>query len=295
MSQVYTIKTYHAIIRKLKFRASFEEILDYLELEDLPRVSIRTFQRYIQDIRVIYDIEIRFNKSDNQYYTISDNQEEPYDRLYMAFELFDAMKTSERLAKSIQLESRDTKNTNFIPDIISAINKGLILKFKHKKFTDGVVTDRRVDPYILKEYRNRWFIVGKDRKDNINKTFALDRIIELTKTPDYFIKDESINVNNYFKDCFGIIRPSKEEKESPQKIVLRVSHFQSKYLESLPLHSSQKITTNNKGEKILTLEVYSTFDLEMEILSMGANLTVLEPKWFADKVKNELKKAFEKY
>ena len=296
MSQHITIKSYHAIIRKLKYHASFDEVMGYLDREDLPRVSQRTFQRYLNDIRSIYDIDIVFDNSEKRYYTVSNNDgNHNYDMLYTAFELFDAMKTSERLASSIQLETREKRNTQYIADIVKAIDKRNILKFKHKKYTDGIITDRQLEPYILKEYRNRWFIMGKDLKDNIYKTFALDRIIELSKTPDLFIKDESINIENYFMDCFGIIKPTPKEQDKPQKIKMKVSNFQSKYLESLPLHASQKIITNNKREKILTLDVYSTFDLEMEIMSMGAHVTVLEPKWFANKIKNGLKKAFEKY
>jgi len=296
MSQAITIRSYHAIIRKLKYQASFEDVMDYLDREDLPRISQRTFQRYLNDIRYIYDIDIVFDKREKRYYTVSDNDcRYNYDMIYTAFELFDAMKTHERLANSIQLETREKSNTKYISDIVKAIDKCNIIEFKYKKFTDGIITDRRVEPYILKEYRNRWFIMGKDLKDNIYKTFALDRIIELSKTADIYIKDDSINIGDYFKDCFGIIKPTLNEQDKPRKIKMKVSNFQSKYLESLPLHSSQKITTNNKGEKILTLEVYPTFDLEMEILSMGANITVLEPKWFANKIKNELKNAFEKY
>ena len=296
MAQAITIKTYHAIIRKLKYKASYDEIINYLDNEDLPRISIRTFQRYLNDIRNIYNIDIHFDKSEKLYYIDDEGSSDIYlDRIHLAFELFDAMKTSERLAESIQLETREKQNTNYIPTIVEAINKSLILKFKHKKFTDEIITNRKVEPYILKEYRNRWFIVGKDLKDNIYKTFALDRILEISKTPDIFVKDMSINIEDFFKDCFGIIKPTKGEQEKPQKIVMRISNFQSKYLESLPLHSSQKITTNKKGEKILTIKVYSTFDLEMEILSMGVNITVLEPKWFAEKIKNGLKDAFENY
>jgi predicted DNA-binding transcriptional regulator YafY len=77
--------------------------------------------------------------------------------------------------------------------------------------------------------------------------------------------------------------------------VLRFSAQQGKYIKSLPLHPSQKIISDNAEGLIIKLQIYVTFDFEMELLSHGANLGVLEPAFLRESVKSKLKDALSSY
>ena len=78
----------------------------------------------------------------------------------------------------------------------------------------------------------------------------------------------NFNVSEYFKHCFGIIRPDDEDS-APEKIILSFNSFKGKYIKSLPLHHSQQLLIDNETETRVSIEVYITHDLLMEILSHG--------------------------
>ena len=96
----------------------------------------------------------------------------------------------------------------------------------------------------------------------------------------------------YFNDCFGIIR---DDDNDIQKVVLSLTPFQAKYIKSLPLHHSQKVILENEKECRISLTLYITYDFTMEILSLGKNVTVLEPQSLIDEIKNKYKQALKNY
>jgi predicted DNA-binding transcriptional regulator YafY len=76
---------------------------------------------------------------------------------------------------------------------------------------------------------------------------------------------------------------------------LSFTPFQGKYIKSLPLHETQQILIDNEKELRISLHIYLMPDFKMEILSMGENVKVLEPKWFAEEIKGHYKAALERY
>jgi len=115
---------------------------------------------------------------------------------------------------------------------------------------------RVVEPYALKEFKNRWYVLANDLKDNKVKSFALDRLTELEITNKKFQLPNNFNINEHFKFSFGIISPNGQE---PQEVILSFDPFQGKYIKTLPLHESQVILKDNEQElRIKTYFVYYT-------------------------------------
>ncbi len=149
-----------------------------------------------------------------------------------------------------------------------------------------------MEPYALKEFKNRWYILSKDLKDGKLKTFSLDRMTDLKITTKKFLFPTNFNVNSYYNYSFGIIIP---EDEKYKEIILSFTPFQGKYIKSLPLHESQKVLVDNEHEFRVRIDVYITYDLIMELMSFGAELKIIEPQWLVDDVKQRLKKTLERY
>jgi len=166
-----------------------------------------------------------------------------------------------------------------------------VIEFTHYKFWDEDISERTVEPYALKEFRNRWYVVGKDLKDNGIKSFGLDRLSDLNITKKRF-KPSGFNVNEYYRHCFGIIAPNAD---SPSEVILSFIPFQGRYIKSMPLHESQQILIDTEEEFRIKLKVYITEDFVMEIVSHGERVRVLEPKLLAEEIRSIHDEAAERY
>lgn len=298
MSKKESISRYNLIIKKVrKHPATFKEISDYLALEsDLQEynfnISKRTFQRDINDIRSIYNIDIQCDLSNKVYYIDIDEQPEINERILEAFDTFNALNITDRLSDHIHFEKRRPQGTENLYGLLHAIKNTYQIRFSHQKYWDEIITNRTVEPYALKEFKNRWYVLANDLKDNKVKSFALDRLSNLEITKKHFQFPKYFNVNEHYKYCFGIISPNDNK---PEEVILSFDPFQGKYIKSLPLHASQQILKDNEEELLIKLTLYLTHDFFMEILSFGDNVEVIKPIALIDEIKATLKNTLNLY
>jgi len=168
----------------------------------------------------------------------------------------------------------------------------LQIRFTYHKFWEDEPTFRTVEPLALKEFKNRWYLLAKDLKDNVLKTFGLDRLTALDITRTQFKNPDNFDIEKPFRDCFGIITGNGEE---PQEVILSFDADQGKYIKSLPLHESQQIIVDNDHELQIRLFLYVTYDFEMELLSYGEHVKVLKPESLIEEMKNRFSKAIDLY
>lgn len=298
MSKRESIARYNLIIKKLRKKpSSFSEISDYLDFEsDLQEynfnVSKRTFQRDIEDIRSVYNIDIQYDFSRKVYYIDFDEQPEVNERILEAFDTFNALNISERLSNFIHFEKRRPRGTENLYGLLHAIKNKVQISFSYQKFWEDEITHRITEPYALKEFKNRWYVLANDVKDNKVKSFALDRLTELEITRKKFQLPNDFNVNEHFKYSFGIISPNDHK---PQEIILSFDPFQGKYIKTLPLHESQVILKDNENELLVKLTLFVTHDFFMEILSFGDNVKVIQPVSLIEEIKKTYENALKLY
>jgi len=292
MSKRESIARYNLIIKKLRKQpAKFSEISKYLSFEsDLQEynfnVSKRTFQRDIEDIRSVYNIDIQYDFSRKVYFIDFDEQPQINERILEAFDTFNALNISDRLSSFIHFEKRRPQGTENLYGLLHAIKNKFQITFLYQKFWEDETTFRTTEPYALKEFKNRWYVLANDLKDRKVKSFALDRLTDLEITKKKFQHPIDFDVNEHFKHCFGIVSANEEK---PQEIILSFNSFQGKYIKSLPFHESQEILKDNEDELIVKLTLFVTHDFFMEILSLGENVKVLHP----DSLINDLKTTYE--
>jgi len=189
-------------------------------------------------------------------------------------------------------KKRKPQGTENLYGLLHAIKNKFQIKFFYQKFWEDEISHRTVEPYALKEFKNRWYLLAKDGKDNNIKSFALDRLTNLEITNRAFEFPKTYNIEESYRYCFGIISPNGEE---PEEIVLSFDPFQGKYIKSLPLHESQHILIDNEDELRVQLKLCVTLDLIMELLSFGDNMKVLKPDTLTNEIKAAHQKAFEQY
>ncbi len=280
MSKREYILRYLLIIRKLRNRrqATFKEINDFLILESELQsyklsISKRTFQRDLNEIRSLFNVDIQYNFSDKVYYIADDEQQDINNRMLEAFDMFNSLNIAEDLSPYIYLEKRRPQGTEHLYGLIHAIKNRLLIRFTYQKFWEDEVTHRTAEPYALKEFKGRWYVLANDRKDNTIKTFGLDRISQLEISRELFKYPENFNINEYFKYCFGIITSPDTE---PEEIVLSFEPVQGKYIKSFLLHETQKVIVDNKEELQIKLKLHITHDFIMELLSFGDTVKILK-------------------
>ena len=305
MSKRAYISRYLIILKKLKATpyTNYQDLLnhiekqmEYLQMQDDTLnmgFSKRTLQRDIKEIRNIFGITIEYSKSVKGYF-ISGNETENLhsQRMMEAFDLFNSLNLAQDLTPFVHLEKRRPQGTENLNGLIHATQNKWQIRFSYQKFWEEEISQRTADPYGLKEFKNRWYVMANDNKDGNIKSFALDRLtnLEITNSKFEFPTDYSIEEN--YRYCFGIIHPNDEV---PQDIILSFDPTQGKYVKALPLHATQQILIDNDEELQIKLKLCISHDLVMELLSFGDNMKVLQPKSLANEIKTVHQKAYKQY
>jgi len=305
MSKRGYISRYLLLVKKLKAKpySSYTELQSYIEsqvshlqMQD-ETLSIgfskRTLQRDIREIRNVFGVDIEYSHSSKGYFISQGEMEQMnFQRMIESFDMFNSLNLAKDLTPYILLEKRRPQGTEHLYGVLHAIKDKLKIKFSYHKFWEEEATARTAEPYALKEFKNRWYVLAKDNNDGKIKTFALDRISDLEITGKTFRLPAAYNPEETFRYCFGIISPTDLE---PQDIILSFSHVQGKYIKSLPLHETQQVLTDNEDELQVKLKLCITHDFIMELLSYGADMKVLKPKKLINEIRNAHRYAFEQY
>jgi len=175
----------------------------------------------------------------------------------------------------IQFEQSPSRlGSEWIGPVLRAIRARKAVQFTYKKFGNEEEKQHIVNPYLLKEYRNRWYVIGRHRSRDRVMIFGLDRITTLANTEETWKPDRGFDPKEYFKYSFGITTYDGK----PEEVVLSFKPEESPYLKSQPLHHSQQVLVDNNKEFRISLTVYPTKELKMAIWSFGPNVKVVKPK-----------------
>jgi len=149
-------------------------------------------------------------------------------------------------------------------------------------------------PYYLKEYRNRWYVLGRHQIRNVLYTLALDRVraIKLSMD-DVYLENDLFDPETYFKPLIGVTWP---EGEKPQLIRLQVYGDSVPYVETKKIHHSQRVTRRHQDGSIeIEMNVVINYELLSTILGLGAAVKVLRPDEFINSVQTEFKAGISNY
>lgn len=167
------------------------------------------------------------------------------------------------------------KGLNFFTELFNAIQYKKVLNIKYQGFKQPVPVDYILHPYYLKQYNSRWFLFGYSQLNEKISNLALDRIIDISDINEKFIENEVIDFDEYFEDVVGVSVNPEAEIEN---ILLQISCKLWPYIETKPLHGSQKIKERNDEYVMIELRLQLNYELVSLIFSLGEEVKVLTPE-----------------
>jgi len=159
-------------------------------------------------------------------------------------------------------------------------------------FTEEQPTRQIVSPHFLKEYNNRWFLLGTNEDSEI-KIFALDRIKDLMYAEGEYIPPTVTSAREIFQDVIGVTIPVGEV--APETVILSFTPRRGKYVCTKPLHHTQKILQDNEQEIMVSINVKPNTQLETEILAFGQDVKVIHPPSLKNTIQTILTNALNQY
>lgn len=190
-------------------------------------------------------------------------------------------------------KNEQLKGLEFLDEAYQAILNKQVLKITYHPFWKEHPSIVVIHPYLLKEYNNRWYIVGFREVLYKITLLALDRIVRIQ--PDRqntYIENNFFSPESYFKEVIGV---TVDLKSKPTTIVLFVAKGQVPYTMTKPIHPTQKIVKILKEGVIMTLTVRMNFELRKMLLSFGKSVYVLSPQRLRSKIEDNLRENLARY
>ena len=182
------------------------------------------------------------------------------------------------------------KGLEYLSDLIDAAVNHIPLKIDYKTYR-GKEISTTLHPYHIKQYNNRWFLLGYEEESGKIANKALDRIRHISHANVPFIPNENVDFSHFFDDVVGVTIPKNEVKK--ETIILRFTEARFPYVTSKPIHQTQK--TLNEDEHTITIEVKPTRELEQQILSFGSDVEVLSPEAYRNQIGEKIAEMMKKY
>ena len=194
----------------------------------------------------------------------------------------------------IQFETnRLLKGIEYLNPLYQAVLHQRPLSITYQSFKATEARSQIYYPYLLKQHRNRWFLLAKAKDGKYLLTLALDRIVvfePLINEP--FEPYTGVDFDRYFEDVIGV---TKNERDRGQKILLFINKEHAPYVITKPLHMSQQVINEDENGIIIQLRLVLNFELEREILGFGECVKVLAPRKLTLKIKARLQQATGNY
>lgn len=184
------------------------------------------------------------------------------------------------------------KGLNHFTGIFNAIQHEVTLQITYQGYRQESPIQVILHPWYLKQYNNRWFLFGLNEEYNTITNFALDRIIEFKESKMKFRKNDEVNFDEYFDDIIGV---TVKRDASAEKLLINLSKEIWPYIESKPLHGSQKIKSRTEKEVLIELEVQINHELLALLFSYMDAIEIIEPKRLREMFKNISETVYKKY
>mgnify|MGYP000711343241 FL=1 len=267
-------------------KITFEEINErwlrsrLSEGEDIP---LRTFHNWRIAIEQVFDININCNRKGGYYYYIenADDMQKGGVRNWLlnTFAVNNLINESHHLKRRILFEEIPS-GRKYLTSVIEAMRDGLEIELYYQSYWYEEPSTYTLQPYCIKVFKQRWYVIGFCKERNNIRTFSLDRIQQLTTLDAKFVYPKDFDPEAYFADYFGIMIENKKL----ETIRIKVYGMHVQYIRALPLHRSQCEIETTVDYSIFEYRMKPTLDFRQELLSRGADVEVLAPLTFREEM-----------
>lgn len=257
-------------------RAEINRLWTQCELSRGEPMSRRTFLNYREGAEALFDVNISCDPATYEYYIESTDihaggglRRWLYDSLSVNHLLHDGDAVSDRI-----LPEQIPSGMDCLERMVCAMKESKVVRVVYHAFWNMNPKTVLLEPYFVKAFRKRWYVIGFNREERTVKTYALDRVKKMDLLTEDFVFPEDFDASCYFKNCFGVMRGDGIVED----VRLRVTLRQAQYFRALPLHSSQREYETGDGYVDFGYRLCITYDLVQELLSLGREITVLAPE-----------------
>lgn len=298
MPAIKSIKRLGVIVFLLKRNhyPSLEVLLNALETRDLGS-SERSIRRLFQELRDEFGIFVRYDAAHKGYFI---DWQESSD-IFSLEDLLELGQINQLIIEYLRntavhddyiyLESRtDLEGIDYLVPLMKAIKDRKVVEFTHHKYKTEQRSQQLVQPYFLKEFERRWYLVGIRMRDGKRRVYGLDRIHDLRVSSESFRKQPHFHIEDYSK-MVGV----HVTDTTIHRVQLRFSRLLGHYIRSLPIHASQTLLQEDDIHMTFELECALSYELFNLIMKYGAEVQVLSPQSLVDWVREEHEKSVRLY
>lgn len=262
-------------------------------------IPLRTFHEHRKGIKEMFGVEIACDRSRGNVYYVKNPEVLDEQRLskwlLRNYSIPQDFATFNGMKDRIMLEEIPL-STAFLDAIIEAMKQNVEMKVDYQRYEDKQeehLQTFHIQPYVLKVFNRRWYLLGYLKEQEGLRTIALDRILDLKVLKNSFKLPEDFDVRKFFADVVGVY---VNEDLPVTKVKIRAYGVQAEYLRSTPLHKSQSESHSKHGEFAeFTYRLCITPELESQLMAMGENVEVLEPETLKEKMKKRINKMYNLY
>ena len=267
-------------------------------LSDGP-IPLRTFHEHRKGIKEMFGVEIVCDRSHGNVYYVKNP--EVLDKQKVAKWLLHKYSIPQDFAAFNGLKDRVLleeipQGQAFLDKIVGAMLHNMELRIDYQRYEDEQEEHQQefhIQPYALKVFNRRWYLLGYIKEKRALRTIALDRVLDLKVLSTSFKLPEDFDARKHFANVVGIF----VNKDLPvTKVKIRAYGIQTDYLRSTPLHKSQSEGRSKRGEFAeFTYRLCVTPELISQLLAMGDKVEVLEPESLRETIKERLQLAIKYY
>lgn len=279
-------------------RITYEEINEKWRnnaLSDGLDLPSRTFHKWRIAVEEMFGLIIDCERKGGYHYYIANADELKEGNIRNW--LINTFSISNLLVDNLQLHERILleeipSGQKYFAQIIDAMKSNNLINMTYRSYWKDNSHNFDVEPYCVKLFRQRWYLLGRSPYKKQMMIFALDRIQELRIIDTNFELPTTFNANEFFGEYFGINIGDEVDVET---VKLKVASYQANYIRAVPLHHSQKEIEKNEDYSIFELRLRPTSDLMREILWHGEAIEVLAPLELRKEVTNKIENMSRKY
>lgn len=294
----YTIKRYAFIVARIQEGKypSLKELEAMLEKNDLG-VSIRTLQRDIENLRTHYGLELEYSHDHQGYFLRAESNYIVHVFLRLLHLLHPGTAVLDALRRGGKLEYIHLGNDvamsgiHQIQEIMQAIHGKKVIRFNHLNYYTEEQKRIELQPLLMKEYHERWYVYGYVLNISEYRTFGIDRISDLEVTEKIFQPDPLHNAASRFNEQIGVTMADGELVE----VIVKFSPLQARYVKSLPWHHSQEVLQEGASGTLIRWYLKVNFELLQNILQCGEEVEVIQPSSLREQMIRTLQNALNQY
>ena len=324
-------KTIDNCLRKRYRRWTLEDLVEacsdaLYDMEGIRKgVSVRTVQ---SDIQIMRSDKLGYNAPievyDHKYYRYAEEgysitempmSQNDYDVMQEAIDMLRQLEGFDQFAEISDVVNRlqdklaisrnnrkpiihfdsvpDLKGLKLLNPLYNYIARKQTLRIMYQSFSSQQPVEYILCPYLLKEFRNRWFLFGSRPSDLRISNFPLDRIISAEPVDEPYRENPNFDTEHFFDDMIGV---SKSMNAQPRQVKFWASPLQSKYIRTKPIHPSQQLIAENPdGSCIFMIEVFINCEMYSVMMSYGSGIQILAPLEARQHMRDTLREALARY